>query len=142
MVFLPLLLLFAVQITGVVVAAAFGLALPFSWMLERAALRGRRPAGGSVATVLTCAAGMLLGLGVTHSGALITHAFEAAFMQKNTPSPTDFTWVYLTFMTTLVALGLGLSRWQYGRVLRLHAVVGGLLVLAGVALAGVVSAVK
>lgn len=137
-----LLLLYAVQLAGAVVAAAFGLALPFSWVLERAALRGRRPAGGSVATVLTCAAGILLGLGVAHAASVIMQTFEAAFAGKSEASPTDFTWAYLTFMTTLLALGLGLSRWQYGRVLRLHAVVGVLLVLAGVAVLGVVSALK
>ncbi|GGS26517.1 hypothetical protein [Deinococcus knuensis] len=137
-----LLFLLAIQAAGLVVAAAFGLALPFSWVLERAALRGRRPAGGSVATVLTCAAGILLGLGVTHAASVTGQHFQATLAGNPEASPTDFTWVYLTFMTTLVALGLGLSRWQYGRVLRLHAVVGGLLVLTGVALAGVVSAVK
>ena len=137
-----LLVLYAVQLAGAVVAAAFGLALPFSWVLERAALRGRRPAGGSVATVLTCAAGILLGLGVAHAASVTMQTFEAAFAGKPEASPTDFTWAYLIFMTTLVALGLGLSRWQYGRVLRLHAVTGGLLVLAAVALAGVVSALK
>ncbi|WP_291430671.1 hypothetical protein [Deinococcus sp.] len=115
---------------------AFGLALPFSWVLERAALRGRRPAGKSVATVLIGAAGVVLGLGVAHAFSVIAQEFQAGISGNSEDSPTNFTWAYLIFIPALAGLGLGLSRWQYGRVLRLHAVTGGLLILAAVALGG------